>query len=389
MTVSVVQQAVPTVAGVVGTSCSVTLSSPPTVGNQLALWLASGKPGTDFPTNLSAWTLIGNVSPFTSAGIWLYTKTSDGSETTTSVTFNLSAAHNIAIQEWPAAAQFGTISDGYLSGLTSSASLGPTDAPPAGGGTPSMFVFDTSAGDTAFAFPAGWTQAGPYPTAGFPYYSDIVAAGTTTQTSAVTAVCTKGTRAPSLVWTNVWVYATGGGTTVALTGEAETSAAGTVAPSQSSSLTGQGATGAQGSFTAGVSIALAGQAATASRGSIAASATAVLAGQTSSFAQGTLTAVGAGTTIALMGKSAGFGHGQMSPAMQVSMTGLLATTGFGALTVPSGNVSIAMTGLSVTYTHGVLAPYYFYGHLCGTASQCMYCDIWRRVGKPCWRFVFH
>jgi hypothetical protein len=114
-----------------------------------------------------------------------------------------------------------------------------------------------------------------------------------------------------------------------------------------------------------------------------------LGGLAATTAIGTLTAVGAGTTIALMGKSAGFGHGQMSPAMQVSMTGLLATTGFGALTVPSGNVSIAMTGLSVTYTHGVLAPYYFYGHLCGTASQCMYCDIWRRVGKPCWRFVFH
>lgn len=367
MTVSVIQQAVPSVAGSSGTSYSVTLPAAPTSGNQLLLWLASGSSADSVSSGVAGWTLISSYNPGTGGKFFIYTKTSAGTETTTSIVFATSTSHNIAIQEWPASAQFGTITSGYLTGLTTSATLGPTDAPPAGGGTPSMFVYDNGAGDTSFTFPAGWTQAGPYPTSGFPYYSDVVAGGTATS-SAVTAACTKGTRATTLAWSNIWVYATSSGTSI--TGSATT-------PAATASGTATASTQAAGGATAPAATATG---AATSTTFASASATAPAATASGAASSGTTTAVGNAT--APQATASGVSSSTTTATAAVTATSATAT----GVATSTSSTTVSGNAKAPSATASGIAAGYFTGHACGTSNQCAYCHIWRHIG-PCWRYV--
>lgn len=125
----------------------------------------------------------------------------------------------------------------------------------------------------------------------------------------------------------------GGGSpdvTLALTGLAATSSAGTLGVSHSQALTGQAATASAGSLTPSRSIALAGQAATASAGTLTPSRALALTGQAVAASSGTLT-----------------------PSTTIGLVGQQVTASAGFLTVP-GDVTLALTGLSATASAGTL-----------------------------------
>ena len=128
------------------------------------------------------------------------------------------------------------------------------------------------------------------------------------------------------------VQSNGGGTTVALTGNAATANAGTLSP--------------------GLSIPMAGQAASSSHGAPGAALSIGLTGQSATTAQGAMTA---NLSILATGQVATSAHGAMTPGISLPLTGNAATASAGSLGVP-GNVTVALTGNQATTQAGTLTP---------------------------------
>jgi len=189
-----------------------------------------------------------------------------------------------------------------------------TVSPPSGSWAEQVDI--TVAGETCWAnaYLADFNQA----TAG--------AVGTTTATASSTANAT-----------NIGILlalrpASGGGTSVSLTGQSNTSAKGTLAPSSSSALSGLAGTSAKGTLAPSSSYALTGIESTASDGTLAPSASVSMSGQAVSVSEGSVT-----------------------QSFSVGLSGLEATSSAGTITASSGTV-VALSGLSSTVSVGTLAP---------------------------------
>lgn len=155
----------------------------------------------------------------------------------------------------------------------------------------------------------------------------------------------------------------GGGVTVSLTGQAVTSAQGTVTATGGAivSLTGQSATASQGTLTVvtggAVTVALSGQSITSAQGLVTATGAAVvgLSGQeiTSSF--GTLVVTGA-ASVSLSGQEATFSQGTVTVTTAaaptiVSLLGQSITSNIGTIGLQTANV-ISLSGQEVTMLQG-------------------------------------
>jgi len=195
---------------------------------------------------------------------------------------------------------------------------------------------------------------------------------------------------------SIWApVSSGGGTTVALTGNAATANAGTLSPGLSIPMAGQSATTAQGAMTAnlsilatgqvatsahgamtpGISLPLTGNAATASAGSLGVpgNVTVALTGNQATTQAGTLTP---GISAALIGEAATMGAGSVTPGisvlavgneavshsgaltagLSVGLTGQALTAAVGALTITGQVVTVQLTGQQATATVGTLTP---------------------------------
>ena len=144
--------------------------------------------------------------------------------------------------------------------------------------------------------------------------------------------------------------------TNALTGLSATTARGTAGVDHTQALTGQSLTTARGtvSVTADGAIALTGLSMTASRGTLGVDRESALTGLSVTSAPG---APGVTHTNPLTGLSVTSARGTVSPGSDISMglTGLSMTSARGTLGVVSGS-SIGLTGLSMTGSVGTLSP---------------------------------
>lgn len=161
---------------------------------------------------------------------------------------------------------------------------------------------------------------------------------------------------------------------ITLTGQASTSAKGSLTPADSVTSTGQAATTNGGSFGVASTVAQTGQGATASRGTATPTISVSLSGLSVTSAQGTLsppggiTLTGLAGTISLgtltpnltltaagslQGQSSSSAEGQLTPAAIIALTGAGLTSSRGTL---SGVVSRALTGQSVTPATGQPSP---------------------------------
>lgn len=185
-----------------GTTITVSLAAAPTSGNTLLLAFY-GVNSSDATITLTGWTLVGTTGAGSGVVGW-YKKVSDGSEQNTTVTFGASnAIHNAAIQEWKGTPTLGTLTGGLASYASGSATLGPTDAPPASA-VPAMFASFTAASPASLTWSSGWT-ASVIQTGGtqYPYHGDSIGYGPSS-TAAVSPVLTS-TRGSSVAWTNLWL----------------------------------------------------------------------------------------------------------------------------------------------------------------------------------------
>ena len=139
---------------------------------------------------------------------------------------------------------------------------------------------------------------------------------------------------------------------LALTGLQATAGEGTVAPAVSAALTGQAATAGQGSLVAAISVAVTGLSATGEIGSVAPLTPGAvgLTGQQATSGQGTL---GVSVSVALTGLGATAGQGTVTPAFGMALTGQGSTAGQGSLVA---SMSLALTGLSATGGQGSVVP---------------------------------
>lgn len=175
-------------------------------------------------------------------------------------------------------------------------------------------------------------------------------------------------RAPS---SNILAYTTD--VTSALTGQAITSAAGTLAPQISTALTGQAATSAAGTLVPTATLTLSGSELAGALGTLTPDIAQLLSGLGLTLSLGTLTAVGGDVTAALTGISATMSIGDLlaslqsaltgqavtgeqgtfTPVLSTSITGQSATSAQGTLT---NTVSPALTGQATTSAQGSLGP---------------------------------
>jgi hypothetical protein len=135
-------------------------------------------------------------------------------------------------------------------------------------------------------------------------------------------------------------------TSLALSGQSLSVAQGSVSGSVTIALTGQSLSVAQGTLTPGISEALSGQALTVAQGSVAPTTTPALSGQGLSVAGGSVTPA---TSPALVGQSASVAQGSVSPTSSVAITGQGITATVGTLFASS---SLALTGQSLVVALG-------------------------------------
>jgi hypothetical protein len=138
----------------------------------------------------------------------------------------------------------------------------------------------------------------------------------------------------------------------ALTGNAATGAVGTLTASISKALTGNAATGAVGSLTPSISVALTGVSATGQVGNLTANATVSLSGVVGTGAVGTVTPT-SDTLVALSGVSATGAVGSLGVNVSAALSGVAATGAVGSLTP---TISAALSGVSATGAVGTLTP---------------------------------
>jgi hypothetical protein len=139
-------------------------------------------------------------------------------------------------------------------------------------------------------------------------------------------------------------------TTAALSGQAATGSAGTLAPATDKSLSGGASTATAGAIVPALSAALSGIEATGAQGSVTASQP--LVGAAATVSTGTLTPV---ASPALAGSSATTSAGTESPQTVVPLSGLQATTATGTLSATAPGTA-ALTGQACTASTGTLAP---------------------------------
>lgn len=153
----------------------------------------------------------------------------------------------------------------------------------------------------------------------------------------------------------LWAIPAAGGT-AALTGQALTSAQGTLAPATSKSITGQSLTGAQGTLAPTTSKTLTGQSLTSAQGTLAPSTSVALTGQSLTSAQGTISVSGSSdVTLALSGQALTSAQGTLglTKSGSVALSGQQATTAQGTLAPAT---AVAVSGQSLTSSQGTLAP---------------------------------
>lgn len=136
----------------------------------------------------------------------------------------------------------------------------------------------------------------------------------------------------------------------ALSGLSLSSAGGTISPSFSVALTGQALAMAQGTITVSgdLTLALTGQALTLAAGTLAPSTARALSGTALSASAGTLVPA---TSRALTGNAASLAPGSISPAIAKALSGNLLTGSLGTLTPVTG-ITIALTGQSLSLGQG-------------------------------------
>lgn len=155
-------------------------------------------------------------------------------------------------------------------------------------------------------------------------------------TGAQTATFTQSVGAPRITHVVAFKESGGGGdVTLALTGQAMASAAGTLVPALSRALTGQVAASSAGTLAPATSNALSGSALTSTAGTLVPTLSRALSGQAMTGLLGTLV-----------------------PALSIPLSGLLITIGQGSLTAPGGggDVTAALTGIAISTAQGALAP---------------------------------
>lgn len=140
--------------------------------------------------------------------------------------------------------------------------------------------------------------------------------------------------------------------TVALTGQAITSAQGSIVEAISYGLTGQAITAAQGSIVEAISYGLSGQAITSTAGTVVPAVSYGLTGQAATFAQGNVS-TGNDVTLSLTGQSVAFSTGTLSGAVAYALTGSAATAQQGSAVAI---VSYAASGQAGTFSAGSVSP---------------------------------
>jgi hypothetical protein len=144
----------------------------------------------------------------------------------------------------------------------------------------------------------------------------------------------------------------GGDVTVALTGSAATTAAGTVGVNEDVATTGQAAAAAQGTPVVDFGLATAGQAAATSQGTVAPAEAVALVGSVATVGQGSIT-TSADVSAALTGSAASVLQGSVTPSSDVPLVG-------GASPVSAGTVvptpQLAVSGQSASTAQGSLGP---------------------------------
>lgn len=332
------------------------LPSAPTSGNTLLLSVAAGNgvtvtPPTGFTYQKSA-TLSGTTST-----VKYYTKTSDGTES--DVTPSWSAAHTYqtaSVQEWSGSITLGTTSGGYLNGVSSPQTLGPTDAPPTSTAVPSYLIdfFNFSSGDT-YTLPAGWTYPSSFSGS---LYGGAVPATESAPNAAVSPTLTYTGTTSKIYWANIWIDGAGGGSTTSISGSTSLSTSVSGALDAIAALDGSAGLASSVSGTLEGSAELVGSAtlSTAVSGSLGTGANLVGSASISTTASGDLSA-----TASLDGSSsiAFTSTGTLQTGAGLSGTASLASTASGTLEgsaslAGSSGVSFAATG-TVSISGGLSA----------------------------------
>ena len=144
------------------------------------------------------------------------------------------------------------------------------------------------------------------------------------------------------------------GATAALTGVNATTATGTLTAATSAALTGISSTAAAGSTAASISTALTGVSSTAATGTLSAGGDVAVSitGQAASTAQGTVGVTASGSA-ALTGASSTAATGTLTAGISKALTGASATVSAGSL-VAGGDVSVTITGQAVSTAQGTI-----------------------------------
>lgn len=140
------------------------------------------------------------------------------------------------------------------------------------------------------------------------------------------------------------------GTSVALTGQAATSAQGTLAPKLAAAVAGIALATALGTLTPTIKPAMTGQVATTAAGTLTPAIKVPLVGQSLTASGGTL---GLPSQVALVGQALATSQGTLSPNIAAPATGMAATASAGTLTPALG---APLVGLSAATATGTLAP---------------------------------
>lgn len=201
----------------VGTSVTVALLGTPTAGNQLVASFSANS-SYNTPTVPAGWTY---ASVLTGSGVrGIYSKISDGTET--GITFTVSASTRIGVAIAECVGQLGTLTGGATSAIGPSGTFpfGPTDAPASPTSIPLVFMGWTY--DPKTATPSsGWAgQISPNANYAIGVYNEAAPNAVASGSLACTNTSTS-----QMTWINAWIDPTsGGGTTVALTGQSAATA---------------------------------------------------------------------------------------------------------------------------------------------------------------------
>ncbi len=140
------------------------------------------------------------------------------------------------------------------------------------------------------------------------------------------------------------------GYVLSLTGQEITASTGSPTPAVATSLTGDNATGAAGTMVVGVAYTLVGNGVTTAAGAVTVTIAATLTGDAATTAAGTLTA---DLSAALTGNSTTTTTGTLTPELAAAIVGLSTTPAQGTIDPQTGWL-IPLTGQSVTISQGTL-----------------------------------